>query len=323
MQGKTNKIDAFQYYLKSFPKGKYAKAAKSSIEKLSGDLDTQILQSAKDELKGRMIYHIEDTMTVGHVYRVRLEISSDTTSHFIEQLITTVEEYSDHPQDINNEIIQIDKTMRANLEDSSPDDNKNFYIHLFGENNEREVDLYSSKSTIWEWDVTPLKEGYYPLNFTIEIITKKEGVETQEVLPVYDSKITILSRSIFEAYKIQIISGGIISALLLIILVLFLKKKKRNQNQKDIDKLLKTKPLEGAIALIENDQLKEALDFLDEHLKDKNYELFQEIILLKSRFASNEKDLNQATISQEAASNEINKIKIAALDIIERSKMEV
>ena len=259
-------------------------------------------------------------MTIGHVYRVRLEISSDTSTHFIETLIATVEEYSDHPQDFNDEIIQIDKTMRAKLEDSSPESDKNFYIHLFGENEEREVDLYSSKSTIWEWDVTPLKEGYHPLYFTIEIITKKEGKETQEVLPVYDSKITILSRSIFETYKIQFISGGIISVLLVVILVLFLKKKKRNQQHKNIDNLLKTNPLEGVVAMIEEDHLKEALHFLDNHLKNKSNELNQEVILLKSRFSNTEKNLNKETITKESASNEFNKIKIVTLDIIERAK---
>ena len=279
------------------------------------------MQSTQEELLGRLVYHIEDTMTIGQTYRVRLEISSDTSTHFIEKLIENVEEFSEHPEDLNSEIIQVGKTMRAKLEESSPEGENNFYIHLFGESNEREVNLYSDKSTIWEWDVKPLKEGRHPLYFTIEIITIKEGVEKPEVLPVYDSEITILSRSIFQAYKIQFISAGIILALISVILIMVFRKKKEAVENRDLTKLIKTKPLEGATALIENDQVKEALDLLDRFLKNKDEELSQEIILLKSRLSNVNNQQNKAIISKEAASTELNNIKLATLDIIERSKV--
>lgn len=316
----TKSIVAYNDFLKDFPESQHAQEAQLAVKSLLKPLDTLILKTTAEELMGRLIYHIQDTMTIGQTYRVRLEISADTSSHFIEKLIANVEEFSDHPEELNTEIIQIGKTMRAKLEESNPEAERYFYIHLFGESNEREVNLYSSKSTIWEWDVTPLKEGRHPLSFTIEIITIKDGIEKPEVLPVYDSKITILSRSLFQAYKVQFISGGIILALLVVILLLFLKKKRASTEQKDLEKLIKNHPLEGAIALIEEDKLKEALDVLDIFLKHKDEELFQEIILLKSRLSGNTNNLNKAIISNEDATTELNNIKLSTLDVVTRSK---
>lgn len=317
---KINKIDTYNTYLKDFPNGKYSKQAISIVKSLSDSLDQKIIKSAEDDILGRLTYIIDDTMTIGQTYRVNLEIRGDTTTHFIEKLIAEVEEYSNHPEDLNTEIIQIGETMHAHLEESAPEEQRKFYIHLFGESPERQVDLYSSEPTIWEWDVTPLKEGYHPLYFTIEIITKKDGVEKPETLPVYDSKITILSRSVFETYKLEFIGGGIISSLIAIILVLFFRKKKTTTEQINLEELAKIKPLKGSLALIENDKIKEALEVLNQFLKDKDVELLQETILLKSRLSSNENSLNKATISKEAAANERNSIKLSALDIIERSK---
>ena len=316
----TNKIDAYQSYLKDFPKGQFASVAKSNMITLSKNLDEQVLQSTEEELIGRMIFHLADTMTVGQDYKVRLEISSDTSAHFIEKLIASVEKYSDQPEDFSTEIIQIGKTMQAHLEEIAPEGEKNFYIKLFGESAEREVELYSAASTIWEWVVRPLKKGYHPLYFTIEIITKKDGVEKPKVLPVYDSKITILSQSFFQTYKIQIISGGIIALLIAVILILVFRKKKVKEKQDDLEAIVKSNPLEGATKLVENDKIKRALEVLDQFLKNRDAEILQEIILLKSRLANVDNNFNKATISKEAASNERNNIKLAVLDIIERSK---
>lgn len=314
----TNRIDAFNEYIKSFPKGDHAEEAQQAIRSISDSLNAHIRRSTESEVMGRLVYHIEDTMIVGLTYRVRLEISADTTSHFIEKLIATVEEFSEQPEELTTEIIQIGKTMRAKLEESSQEGNRNFHIHLFGESNEREVDLYSDKSTVWEWNVTPLKTGRHPLHFTIEIVTIKNGVEKQAVLPVYDSEVTILSRSLFETYKIQFIAGGIIGLLLIVVMWLVFKKKKTVDAQNDLDQLVKTNPLEGAVALIEEDKVREALNVLDLYFKTNDPEAVQEIILLKSRLSNISNNLRKATISKEAASTEMNSIKLAALHLIER-----
>ncbi len=318
---KANNLDGYKNYLSSFPKGKHVNEAKSNVKTFTDSLDVKIVKFTEEELLGRLLYQVDDTMTIGQTYRVRLEISSDTSSHFIEKLIANVEEYSEHPEDLTSEIIQIGSTMHAHLEESNQEGNKNFYIHLFGESNEREVDLYSHEPTIWEWDVKPLKKGFHPLYFTIEIIKIKDGVEKTKVLPVYDREITILSLSVFQTYKIQFISGGIITTLIVVILLLVFNKKKVEAKKEDLNQLIKTKPLEGATALIENDQVKEALNVLDDFLKNKDSELLQELILLKSRLANNDSNRTKAIINQDSALTERNNIKLAVLDIVERSKV--
>lgn len=116
-------------------------------------------------------FHTRDTMTKDSTYVATLYIGKNTTSAEMKLKVDDILEPGGVVK-VRDTTQEITMHMRATLEDKAPKADPNFFIELLGgESNMRTYDEKKNKM-VWQWNVTPRKEGNHQLILSISHVSE-------------------------------------------------------------------------------------------------------------------------------------------------------
>ena len=151
---------------------------------------TDISEEMAKTVSGRLVEYFPDTMEVGKLSRIVVEISPDTSSTGLKMEIQQHSTLSKNQESIKTSVISgIGENMRATLKG----DKNHFEIESMTENNLRKVDLSSKKFIRWEWDVRPIKQGKHSLSLVLE---RLEG-EASDPIPILTKEVAVITEKTF------------------------------------------------------------------------------------------------------------------------------
>lgn len=298
----------FEEYLDNFPEGQYVEQAQRRLQ----ETYTQIA-------KGLMSILVPDTMALNVPEVVTVVVSSDTSLSAREKVIDEYIDLQDLPPsdipEVRSELIKITEIMRAELRDPSPPGDRKFFIDPSGER-EQKVDLYGGGDpTVWNWTATPLQKGKWPLKVIVSIIFDQKGKEVPKVEEQIFQVEIVVEPGFFEKNAYWI-GGG--SALLLLLVFLFLYRRRRRKQE--VIRL--SLPYQKIIDLIGEGEIEEALEILQNSLKDVSDKHYQQVILLKSRLAENEEKYQAGVIETKESTLQQNRITQSVLSLMSKLKEE-
>ena len=118
------------------------------------------------KVKNLLEFHTKDSMKTDSTYIATLAMGKDISSKEMEVKLKAITEPGGKVQ-VRDTTQEISLRMAATLEDKASAQNPNFLIELIGgENNIRAYDTKKNK-IVWQWNVTPLKEGNHELILSI------------------------------------------------------------------------------------------------------------------------------------------------------------
>lgn len=118
------------------------------------------------KVKNLLEFHTKDSMKTDSTYIATLAMGKDISSREMEEKVAAIVEPGGRVQ-VRDTTQEISLRMAATLEDKASDKDPSFLIKLIGgENNIRTYDPKKNKM-IWQWNVTPLKEGLHELILSI------------------------------------------------------------------------------------------------------------------------------------------------------------
>jgi hypothetical protein len=120
-------------------------------------------------------FHTRDTMRKDSTYVATLYVGKNTTSAEMKLKVDDILEPGGVVK-VRDTTQEITMHMKATLEDKAPKADPNFFIELLGgESNMRTYDEKKNKM-VWQWNVTPRKEGNHQLLLSISHVNE-EGKE--------------------------------------------------------------------------------------------------------------------------------------------------
>lgn len=285
----TNDIIVFLRYIK------YIKAfsAEQEFDSLS------VLQNIiidESELSGKITYSIPDTMLLGQSYKIEMVISDNINTIPLLNKISTFT----NKRYIVSEKIPIANKMKAILIDPSPD--TSFFI-LPITNQIQEIGLKSDTYTLWQWNITPLRQSKKTINLSVEILLNN----TLRSIPIFDKKILIVTKQYLN-YRFMVLGSIII---LLIATLFYWKTMIKNNKGNSTSWIYEVKEL------LKNNMIMQALDLLDTKLKSIDKERHKQIIMHKARFSLITEQLNMNIISNADAQINYSQITYAILNLVE------
>ncbi len=118
------------------------------------------------KVKNLLEFHTKDSMKTDSTYIATLAMGKDISSKEMEMKLNAVTEPGGKVQ-VRDTTQEIGLRMAATLEDKASVKDPNFLIELIGgANNVRTYDFKKNK-IVWQWNVTPLKEGNHELILSI------------------------------------------------------------------------------------------------------------------------------------------------------------
>ena len=111
-------------------------------------------------------FHTRDTMKTDSTYVATLSMGKKISSAELESKVAEILEPGGQVK-VRDTSQEISTYMKATLEDKASDKDPNFNIKLLGgESNMRKYDEKKNKM-VWQWNVTPRKEGHHDLILSI------------------------------------------------------------------------------------------------------------------------------------------------------------
>ena len=139
-------------------------------------------------VKGNLAYSIPDSMQVGEFSRASVLVTMQANASQSEMILQAAElaSISGSLEDSNNvvlESVQVGERMKAKISDPYKPTEKNFNITPLGDSIQSLL-LSQDSSAFWQWDITPLKDGFHPLNLQLSVILP-DGKRSVPVLTRY------------------------------------------------------------------------------------------------------------------------------------------
>jgi hypothetical protein len=118
------------------------------------------------KVKNLLEFHTKDSMKTDSTYTATLSMGKNISPKEMEDKVSAIVEPGGKVQ-VRDTTQEISLRMAATLEDKASANNPNFLVELIGgENNIRTYDAKKNK-IVWQWNVTPLKEGNHELILSI------------------------------------------------------------------------------------------------------------------------------------------------------------
>ena len=154
------------------------------------------LETTSKNISGRLNYVMSDTMEVGQPSVVEVSISRNLTKTEVINKVSTFRRYNNNISEVVDTIIRITPVMIVKLQEVGTVGN--FHIDTITPM-KQVVELQDTTITIWQWKVTPLKDGNKTLTLTVNLII--DGVEKN--LTIYDGKIYV-----YMKHKVWVLIGN-------------------------------------------------------------------------------------------------------------------
>jgi hypothetical protein len=123
------------------------------------------------QVKNLLIFHTKDTMKLDSTYSATLALGKNISLDELADKIKKVLEPGGKIK-ITDTTLEIGLQMSATLEDKASEKDPNFSIRPVGSaSNIRVYDAKKNKM-VWQWNVTPLKEGQHQLSLSISLVDK-------------------------------------------------------------------------------------------------------------------------------------------------------
>lgn len=148
------------------------------------------MEESSKNLKGRLNYIMADTMEVGTTSVVFVSISRNMTKNMVIHKVFTYKMNNKVASEIVDTIIRITPEMSVKLQEIGTVGN--FHIDTITPTKQI-VELDNIDLTLWQWRVTPLKDGNKELTITVDLYI--DGVEKN--LNIYDGKIYVHMKNKF------------------------------------------------------------------------------------------------------------------------------
>ena len=149
------------------------------------------IEKSTQNLKGRLNYLMADTMEVGVTNVVSVTISRNMSKNMVlVQKVFTSKINKNVASEIVDTIIRITPEMVVKLQEIGTVGN--FHIDTITPSKQL-IELNTSDLTLWQWRVTPLKDGNKELTITVDLYI--DGVEKN--LNIYDGKIYVHMKNKF------------------------------------------------------------------------------------------------------------------------------
>ena len=175
-------------------------------------------------VRGKIAHHVPDTMTVDLDTQIWVHISKALNDSILLEGRSAVGVVID--------AILVSSSVNVSLIDPSPDIDKNFHIAKLSPDRQSVDD---STSTIWEWNVRPLKAGTFPLRISAEVDVINEFGRLPKYVPVYDDEVYVEAvpfrdtKNFFQKYWQWLITVIGIPLLSLLGKKIFQQRKKRRE----------------------------------------------------------------------------------------------
>ena len=163
---------------------------------------------------------------------------------------------------------------------------------------------------LWQWDITPLKQGTLPLR--LKAMTRINGQDIN--IKVFDTDIVVFSREEEPRNVLIYIAGGL--AILIVGILWFFRKKKKAKKQKA--EQIPEQLVDELNQLIGKGDTLKAINRLEEYFDKIGSKKLKDLVLLKSSWNENKRKGNLNLIDNEEEGIENSKIKFALLDLINK-----
>ena len=308
-----NNLESYTGFLSEFPAGKFKEKAIVKIKEFDAEFNVSefLEESMLNNILGRLLEYIPDTMYLGVPADALIKITIDTTEEREKYEEEKIREFlNDSSKNIESIIIAgIGKEMRAKLIDASPEDDKNFDIIPLIENSIRIIDFQNGKSSLWAWRVTPRKIGNHRISLTLERVIKDDKGTDHEI---FNKEIKVVVK---EAPLSQYLVWILIPVFVIVLALIYIIFKRRKKSSKFISQINNYKEL---IELISLNKTEQALKSIKEQNISPEYS--NQIVMLLSRLESNSDKSRKGISDHTTLAIERNKINSDLLDIINEIK---
>lgn len=148
------------------------------------------MEKTSNNLTGRLNYVMSDTMEVNVTTDVSVSISRNMTKEMVVNKVTTFRRNNNVSSEIVDTLIRITPEMIIKLKEVGTVGN--FHIDTITPTRQL-IELNDTNLTLWQWRVTPLKDGNKTLTITVDLVIDK----SEKNINIYDGKIYVHMRNKF------------------------------------------------------------------------------------------------------------------------------
>jgi hypothetical protein len=122
-------------------------------------------------VKNLLVFDTKDTMKLDTSYIATLALGKNISLEDLTEKIKKIKQPGGKIK-VTDTTLEIGVQMKARLDDKAPEKDPNFSIKMVGTGSD--IRTYDPKKNkmVWQWTVTPLKEGYHDLALSISMIDK-------------------------------------------------------------------------------------------------------------------------------------------------------
>jgi len=148
------------------------------------------IEQTSKNITGRLNYVMDDTMEVGVINTVSVSISRNMSKKMVISKVSTFRRNNNVATEIIDTIIRVTPKMQVKLQEIGTVGN--FHIdtitHMI-----QEVELNDTTLTLWQWEVTPLKDGNKMLTISVDLFIN----DVQKNLNIYNGYIYVHMKNKF------------------------------------------------------------------------------------------------------------------------------
>jgi len=148
------------------------------------------MEQTSKNLIGRLNYVMDDTMEVGIINTVSVSISRNMTKKMVVSQVSTFRRNNNVATAIIDTIIRVTPKMQVKLQEVGTVGN--FHIDTITPMIQ-EVELNDTTLTLWQWEVTPLKDGNKVLTISVDLFIN----DVQKNLNIYNGHIYVHMKNKF------------------------------------------------------------------------------------------------------------------------------
>ena len=158
------------------------------------------MELTSKNITGRLNYVMDDTMEVGITNTVSVSISRNMTKKMVVSKVSTFRRNNNVASEIIDTIIRVTPKMQVKLQEIGTVGN--FHIDTITPMIQ-EVELNDTTLTLWQWEVTPLKDGNKVLTISVDLFIN----DVQKNLNIYNGHIYVHMKN-----KFWVIIGNFITS---------------------------------------------------------------------------------------------------------------
>ena len=271
------------------------------------------IRTRKGLLNGSLAYRIPDSMHVGELSRASVLVSMKLDASRNEMTLQATKlasiDGSSSVQDTAKvvfESIRVGTQMQARISDPHQSLEENFIITPLGDSIQS-LTVDEDSSAFWQWDITPLRDGQFPINLHLEV-KLAEGMRT---IPVFTRTIYVESEPNW-----LVLAGGIGLGVVVLGLSLFFYRNRRTASGVKKREYLEEKDVELIRFHIREAELDLAMDEMEKRIHNLSPGLRKHLDIQYQDYTEIKK-LRQAGMETQENFNLIqNRVSAALLDMV-------